>query len=424
MISYDEAIKIIFEQRASFPVVERSLCDSMGHVCAESIQALETIPQFNNSAMDGYVLKSSETTSASVQSPKSFQVVGTIAAGSEINLEDKVRETFVSWRIMTGAPVPDAFDAVLRIEDAMPPQHSSDGELRIDRPLSVGEHVRKSGEDFNKGDTILSYGDPVEPKHIMALATQGISKLKVFDKPKVVVISTGEELVTYTQKELNPGQIRNSTQPFLVAALSQMGAHVKSVHLLRDDAKKFIEKVSNVLMSDSPDIVITTGAISMGQFDFIPQAIREMGGNILFHKAEIRPGKPILFSRLNKRTVLFGLPGNPISSAVGLRFFVEPYLRRQLNQSSEIPVSAILENTTQKKLELRCFYKAKVYSTRQGHLKVLILDGQPSFMVHSLLQANAWAVLPEGKNEYHEGEVVDVIPLHASRGGFEVRGES
>ena len=416
MIRYHEALKKIREvahaKADHFSILELPLEEALGRVVGSTVLSPTQVPPFNNSAMDGFALRSQETKGAEHSRPKTFSIQGMIAAGDKPR-SDELRQAACT-EIMTGAPLPEDFDSVVKCEDVTLLQNGR-GEaerIQVSREIKAKENVRFAGEDFRKGDPVLDRGQVIQPEHVLALATLGISQLPIFRRPSAAILSTGTELVDYRIRgELEPGKIRNSTAPFLHTALLHLGADVQYHGILPDKPQEFLKQLE-LILSDTPDIIVTTGAVSMGRFDFIKDALHDLKADILFHKVAIRPGKPILFARL-KKSAFFGLPGNTVSTVVGLRFFVEPYLRELLGISPELPVHARLEQETPKPEGLRCFFKAEV-EIEEGALYAKVLPGQASFMVSPLLTANAWAVLPEEPFQLNTGTMIEVFPLCSS----------
>ena len=359
MISYIEGLNIIRSTARLLPSRSVPLFESLKEVCAERIVAKEETPPFDNSAMDGFAIKANTTLTATLASPVTLSVKGMIAAGE---CTDPLFSNEISAiEIMTGAPIPSGADAVIRIEDVKIErgEDGTIGSISISRPVEVGDQIRRSGEDFQIGDLIIEPGTRILPHHIMTFASQGIAQIPIRQRPRIAILTTGKELVPHDEfiQELPPGKIRNSNAPYLFAVLKLLGAEPLLYGTIPDDIRSFLVTLDRIL-DDSPDIIITTGAVSMGRFDFIAQALNQFGAKILFHKVAIRPGKPILFAKLGdspRAPVFFGLPGNPVSAAVGTRFFVEPYIRALLGQVDEKPISVPLLNSISKKEGLRCF---------------------------------------------------------------------
>jgi molybdopterin molybdotransferase len=301
---------------------------------------------------------------------------------------------------MTGAPIPAGCDAVVPVEQA----RSIDGGRAVEilHTPNEGDFIRRVGHDFSSGAQICPAGTRLSPRHLMALAAVGVSTVPVRRKPRIALIATGKELVS-PDKPLGPGQIRDASSSYLAAECSRLGFDFKSYGVSADDAGAFSAHMDRVL-SDGCDVILTTGAVSMGDADFIPETLKDMGAKTIFHKVAIKPGRPILFAEFPKGPFVFGLPGNPVSSVVGMKFFVEPCLREMLGRPEESPIRCRLSSRVDKPEKLRCFFKA-----RRRHVgSVEILPAQASFQIHSLLSADCWAVLPEEGDHMKAGAEIDV----------------
>jgi molybdopterin molybdotransferase len=403
MITYQEALEKISSSVTEIESESISISDSLGMVVVEDIISAENSPPFKNSAMDGFAVKTSTLSGTTI-----FDVVGSTVAG---DLPDAGKNG--AWEIMTGAPVPDGYDAVIKIEDVEILERNND-----DRPSKIStkviaepnQNIREAGEDFKSGDLVLNAGDTITPYHIMALASLGITEIKTTVKPTISIISTGKELVDDLSATLIAGQIRNSNAPYLQAELSSMGIKHSYAGTIHDDPELFEEMLVKLLESNT-NIIISTGAVSMGRHDFIPDSLKKLGAEIIFHKVAIRPGKPILFAKFPNGKFYFGLPGNPISAAIGLRFFVYPLICKLQNLKTRKPLIAKLSETTKKKTGFLFFRKALAYSDETGQLHVDILQGQESFKINPLLTANCWAILPADSSSVAAGSNIDIIPL-------------
>ena len=416
MTGYSEALQLIrkvaLEVSSGTRRTKRvSLSKALGRVAAEDVLSREMLPALSNSAVDGFAVRSHETRGASLDNPLTFPVVGSVVAG-DVPPELGVAPKFSAWEIMTGAPFPQGFDASVKIEDV---QVKRDGtgkplSIEISQESAYEDYLRPAGEDFQIGTSVVKAGTQITAEHIMALSALGFAEVEVQRKLHVALISTGKEIVDHGA-ELQPGQIRNSTAPYLMSALEQLGLKLTTHVNVGDDPADFFRELGRCI-EDAPDMIITTGAVSMGKHDFIPSVLRDYGAEILFHQVAIRPGKPILFAKMSKGPVVFGLPGNPVSSVVGLRFFVEPFLRAWSGRKLEHPLRAKLRSSVRKVEGLQCFFKAQV-EMGEGDPHVTVLAGQPSFMIRPLLESSAWAVLPQAGKEISAGEWVDVYPLNS-----------
>jgi molybdopterin molybdotransferase len=408
MIPYPEALELILAEARPLGTEEVRLEEAEGRFLSEPVVAPGPLPPFPNSAMDGFAL----STGGETLPPGSvWKVSGSVAAGDR-PVEEVPDGERPAFEIMTGAPVPPGLDTVVPIEDVE--ILASDGDrptgIRIGREMAPGLNIRPAGKDFQEGDPALEPGRRIGPVEVMGLAALGIPTVTVFQAPRALVLSTGPELISDPKARLAPGQIRNSNGPFLSSALAQQGARVLKVRTLGDDPGPFLQEVEGAL-SQGVDLVISTGAVSMGRHDFVPRALERLGARRLFHKAAIRPGKPILAAVLPGGVQFFGLPGNPISAAVGLRFFVVPLLRQLRGQEPERPWPMPLLEEATSPPALRAFFKARVEVGDTGAPGVRVLDGQQSYRIRPLLEANAWAVFPEGEGRHPHGTLVAVHPL-------------
>jgi molybdopterin molybdotransferase len=273
--------------------------------------------------------------------------------------------------------------------------------------VAAGENVRTAGSDVPAGETVLAAGTVLGPQHLMLLAALGVARVAVAERPRVAALCTGRELVDDPATSLAPGQIRNSNGPFLAERLPRAGAELVHIETVGDEVDAFLAAFARARAAGAR-VVVSTGAVSMGRYDFVPQALERLGAEAIFHKVAIRPGKPLLFARLPDGTLFFGLPGNPVAVAVGLRFFVEPALRAMLGLPREAPWRVPLANDYAKKPRLRFHLKARVALDAQGRLAAHVLPGQESYRIRPLAEANAWVVVPVEATGLPAGTLVDV----------------
>ncbi len=398
MISYAEARRLISEtvlSRAAIAPETVPLSKCLDRVSAVELFGREPIPPFDNSSMDGYAVAHARAAGAT-SSPVTLPVLGTILAGDAPRCQAEAGV----WKIMTGAPIPAGCDAVVPVEQA---RAVDDGRaVQILRTPNEGDFIRGAGQDFGAGAQVCPAGTLLTPRHLMALAAAGLSKVTVRRRPRIALIATGRELAP-AEQDLAPGKIRDASSAYLAAECARLGLHFDFQGVVADDAAAFSARMDRVL-SEGYDVILTTGAVSMGDADFIPATLKDMGARTVFHKVAIKPGRPILFAEFEKGPFVFGLPGNPISSVVGMRFFVQPCLRDLLGRPEETPIRARLSASVAKPGNLRCFFKAR----RSHHGVVEVLPAQASFQIHSLLAADCWAVLPEEAEQLRAGAEVDV----------------
>ncbi len=408
MISFQQAIQLIHENTGLHASETIKVSEAIGRIVSQPIASPICVPNFNNAAMDGYAVNACDLKKATQQNPITLKLAGISAAGdaykesTKINQPNDTHKT--AWKIMTGAPVPQGYDSIIPIERTQ----IVDDQVDCFYAAQKSDHIRLAGSDFSLNEMITQPGEKITPHHIMALASLGISQLTVYKKPSIALISTGKELTDNPQKPLSPGQIYNSNKPYMLSWLTSLPVSINDLGTNSDDELLFKQSLQKELEKNT-NIIISSGAVSMGDFDFIPKLIKELGGDIIFHKAKIKPGKPILFARFNNGTLYFGLPGNPISSAIGLRFFVMAALRKIFGMAEEQPQKVLLSKAYNKTNEFRLFLKAESYhdETKQW---VNILEGQESYKIKPLLKTNSWLVLKEGKALVDKLDIVESYP--------------
>lgn len=412
MIAVAQAVAMIRAQCRPLPLETVPIAMATGRVLGCDLLSPVDLPPFANSAMDGFALRSD---GHALEAGREFVVHGEQAAGDG----ERIAQGDGAWAIMTGAMLPAGLDTVAPVEqiDVLATDaHGLPTRIRLKAALAAGRHVRSAGEDILRGALALPAGTRIGPAQRMLLAGLGIADLQVACRPRVAVLCTGRELVDDPMQALRPGQIRNSNAPYLLARLAEAGAETVHVETVSDDADAFAEALRRALAAGAA-IILSTGAVSMGRYDFVPSALQALGAQVLFHKLRMRPGKPLLFARLAEGPLFFGLPGNPMSGAVGLRFFVEIALHAQLGLADERPWRLPLAKAVRKMPELRMYQQARVQLGADHRLSVQVLRDQESFRTRALLDATAWAVLPEDGDELPAGTVVDVYALdHACNG--------
>lgn len=400
LLDPEAALRIILDVCAPLPAEDCETAAALGRVLAVPVTSTVVLPPFDNAAMDGFALRGGTPP---------------LAAGSELPIEGeqaagagRAHASFGAWEIMTGAILPDGLDRVIAMEQTerlqVPPR------VRLLADVAPGQNVRKAGSDVASGETVLDAGALLAPQHLMLLTALGVARVPVIRRPRVAVLCTGRELVDDPAQALVSGQIRNSNGPFLAARLSLAGAELAHAETVGDDEAAFVAALRRTLNAGAR-VVVSTGAVSMGRYDFVPQALQQLGAQVLFHRLAIRPGKPLLCARLPDGALFLGLPGNPIAVAVSLRFFVEPALRAMLGLPREQPWRVPLQSTYAKKPRLRFHLKARVSVNAQGRLAAAVLEGQESYRIRPLAEANAWVVVPTDAKALPVGALVDVYGL-------------
>lgn len=403
MISFNEALKLISENSSVLESERISLSEANGRILSEGITSPISVPTFDNSAMDGYAVNAEDLIGATNESPVKLKLIGLTAAGDNISKAKDNKMT--AWKIMTGAPVPEGYDSIIPVENTTLSGKENQQVSCLSSPTK-GAHIRSSGEDFLKDDIVLSKNQSINANKIMALASLGIEKIKAVKKPDIAVFSTGKELIDDLSQPLEPGQIYNSNMPYILEYLKELPVNAYNAGTNYDDVELYRQALQKELDKNT-QIIISTGAVSMGDFDFIPQTIIKMGGEIIFHKSKIRPGKPVLFAKFPNGSFYFGLPGNPISATIGLRFFVTHLIRLMTGMPAERSVKAKLLNHKTKKKGFSGILKAHSRIDSDASLTAEILSGQESFKIHPLLDANGWVVLSESSESANLDDLVD-----------------
>ncbi len=397
MISYQAARQIIQDKAVLLGTDCVPLKEAMNRVLAKNVVSNLHLPPFTNSAMDGYVLNAADV------NKKQLTCVGRIAAGDAAPTQTLALGTCME--IMTGAPVPIGGDTVIPVENTL-----IDGDIvQVQKSVKAHAHVRLRGEDVSKDMPLIVSGTWLTAQHISMLAATGVANVTVRRRPKVALLTTGNEVVADINQPLEDGQIYNSSLYYLQAVLPQFGAEIVHTVILKDDPN-IAKKDITTALEQNPDIIISTGAVSAGRYDFIPPLIEELGGEIYFHKVFQRPGKPILVAQLKQGMWWLGLPGNPVATMVGLRFLGGTLLRGLLGLPIEEPLMAQLVSSAKSKKGFTHFLKAHTFM-HNGTLCVDVLEGQASFMLNPLLKSNAWVEVLEEKERLNVKDIARVYPL-------------
>ncbi len=411
MLSYQEALDIILSHAALNSTKKLKLKECLGKVSAENLFSPETLPPFDNSAMDGFAVRTQDMDKASTANPVTLKLMGSAAAG---DAPSRGGGSCSAWEIMTGAPVPSGYDAVICVEDSRLSSEGIEGiEVTLTEKAFKGKNIRMAGSDIEEGGALLKSGTYITSAILMGLAAVGVSEIEVFEDITAAVMSTGKELNDDAGTALGKGKIRNSNAPYLMAELRTLGVKPRDEGTVHDNAEDFHQKLQDIL-KNPPHIIISTGAVSMGKYDFIPDALRKAGAEILFHKCAIRPGKPILCAKLSCGSFYFGLPGNPIAAACGFAFFISPLMRAVQGMAQVKSQTAILDKDYSKKSNFRFFQKAAYYTDEQGRGRLNIFEGQQSYKIMPFMKANCWAVIPEEVKNLKKGDKVEIIPFNSS----------
>ena len=419
MIKVDEALKIILSAVKQVESENIPLIESLGRVLSEDIHAGSDIPGFDNSAMDGYAVRFSDTTNASKVKPKTLEVICDIKAGDSPKASLKENQ---AARIMTGAIIPRGADSVIMVEDTervSGNRYQVTGKrgkewVRVFKEVKLGENIRKKGEDIKKGELVIPGGKELNSAHIGILASLGMSSIKVYRKPRVAILATGDEVIEI-DKELATGKLRNSNTYTLYSQILKCGAIPKNLGIAKDKPDQLEKSIRKGL---DCDIILTTGGVSVGDYDLVKDILAKMGTNIKFWKVAMRPGKPLVFGTIKNESrscvqgrdkLIFGLPGNPVSSMISFEVFVRPAILNMMSQihDERKEVDAVLEEDIVKKKGLRYYLRAYTH-WKNGVYLTRTTGPQGSGILKSMALANSLIILPEEEEKIEKGVRVTV----------------
>lgn len=398
MPTFEEARSLILDRVAPLGPERVSISAAPGRILSEDIRSPWDMPRMDNSAMDGYAVRS-----ADCAAPVSLRLVGVRAAG-EPPVTTGPPGTAV--RIMTGSPIPEGCDAVVPFEDA-----AEEGDhVRILHGVRPRAHIRFRGEDVRAGERVVPAGTVLRPPEIGMLASFGRAFVPVYRKPRVAVLSTGDELVELGEA-LSEGRIINSNSLSLAAAVEEAGGVPVLLGIAPDDREILKRKVEEGLGADA---LVTSAGVSAGDRDFVREILGELGVERVFWKVDIKPGRPFAFGVRDGRPV-FALPGNPVSSLVTFEVFVRPALLRMGGDPDPVkpPVKAVLGEPIRKKAGKAHFLRVRI-AVEGGRYVARSSGDQHSGILKTMVQANGIAVLPAEKTAFDAGESVDVMLLYRS----------
>ena len=377
---------------SALPAALVAIGDALGLVPATPVVAPHPVPPFTNSAMDGYAVRADDVSSC----PVDLTVLEDVPAG-RVATQPVVGGTAI--KIMTGAPIPEGADAVVRVEDT-----SQSGEIvTIKVGVPIGTSVRAIGGDVEAGTEVIGTGIRLTPAHIGVLANLGIAQVAVHRRPRVALASTGDELVPVDGPALGPGQIRDSNRPMLAAMLHELGVEVIDLGRIPDDAAALHLAIARGV--DEADVIVTSGGVSMGEYDLVKQVLGELG-NVEFWQVAMQPAKPFAFGKIGGKP-LFGLPGNPVSSFVAFEQFVRPGLLKLMGARSLFRprVQGRTRVTLATDPEKTVFVRVRTSS--EGEVRWSEPSGgQGSNVLSAVVAGDAFAVVPEGVGEVKAGEPV------------------
>jgi molybdopterin molybdotransferase len=405
MISVRQALDLVLRDMPQLGSEQVPLPQAVGRVLATPIQATRDIPPFRNSAMDGYAVRALDVAAATARAPVRLRILEVIGAGA---MPRQVVTAGTATKIMTGSPMPDGADAVVRIEDTA--EH--DGYVDIRTAVAAGASVRLPGEDMPAGETVLTPGRALRAADIGLLASLGVAVVGVRRRPVVAILSTGDELVELGQP-LAPGQIVNSNAYTLAAAVEEAGGTPRLLGIVRDTVEEtrlaFVDAFSS-------DVVLSTGGVSMGTFDLVRATLADLGAVERFWKVAQKPGKPLAFG-MHGSVPVFGLPGNPVSSLVCFYLYVRPALRAMQGfERLHLPVvDATLDDTMHTANGLTEFVRCTLEG-EPGAYRARATGSQSSGVLRSLSLGQGLIVAPPEVTTIERGSIVRVMLLNGDAG--------
>jgi molybdenum cofactor synthesis domain-containing protein len=391
LIPFEEAQRRIVERLAPLTPRTVALRDARGLVLAEDVVSSEPVPPFANTAMDGYAVRAADTSGASAEHPVRLRVVGELAAGHAPSVAVGAGEAI---RIMTGAPVPPGADAIVMVE-----RTTADGdEVNVFVEARLGEHLRDAGGDIVAGDRVFEAGTVLTPAHLGVLASIDVHEIAVHPRPRVGVLSTGDELVEHGP--LSPGQIRDSNRPMLLAVVEEVGCEAVNYGIAPDDESLIVDAITKAV--GECDVLLTSGAVSMGDFDYVKTALERLGAerpssSYEWLQVAIKPAKPLAFAMLGP-TPVFGLPGNPVSSRVSFELFARPAIRRLMGLAEvfPVPVNARARSAMPRRPDGKTYLDRVRVGVEDGEYVCERAGVQASNVLSGMAAANGLALLPDG----------------------------
>jgi molybdenum cofactor synthesis domain-containing protein len=383
VIPLADAQSTILDAVSVLPARTFALADARGLVLAEDVVAREPVPPFSNTGMDGYAVRAADT-------PGTLIVVGELPAGSAPTIPVGPGEAI---RIMTGAPMPEGADAVVMVE-----RTRVDNDHVVVEVATAGEHVRLAGGDVDAGDLVFQRGTVLTPAHLGVLASLDVHEVLCHPRPRVGVISTGDELVE--RGPLEPGRIRDSNRPMLLALVDELGCEAVDGGIVRDDERAITEAVESVI--GSCDALLTSGAVSVGDYDFVKLVLErvagERGGLSLWAQVAIKPAKPLAFAMLGA-VPAFGLPGNPVSSRVSFELFARPALRKLAGRAdvAAVPVRATARSAMPRRRDGKLHLDRVRVWLEDGRYVCERAGAQASNVLSGMAGANGLALLDDGE---------------------------
>lgn len=407
MLSVAEASERILAEIKPLAPEAVPLHQALGRVLAEDIAATVTMPPWSNSSMDGYAVRSADITPVMGGEPVKLRVIATIAAGA---FAPRPLRRGEAMRIMTGAPIPAGADSVIRKEDT----DGGSEKVEIREARDVWKNIRGAGEDYQRGEILARRGAPIRPALVGVLASSGIGTVRVFGRPRVAIISSGNELVDLDEfDEVVAGRRIVSTNSYTLAALTRVAGGIPEDLGIAGDTRASLK--AKLEMARGADLIITSAGVSVGDLDHTRDVFAALGGRQKFWKVTMRPGAPLAFGLL-KDVPWLGLSGNPVSAMVSFELFVRPALRKMQGYASLFrrTVSVTLEEEVKIGAKLTHFLRARVTRRADGTLMARLTGHQSSGALTSMVKANALLIVPETSPKVAEGAQLNALMLDHS----------
>jgi molybdopterin molybdotransferase len=395
MLPVEEAQQRVLDEVRLVGTEQVAFTDALGRVLREDVRAATDVPQADNTAMDGYAVRSEDIAAA----PVTLKVIEDLPAGT---VAKKRVERGTAIRIMTGALIPEGADVVAHVEIT----DGGSDQVRVLRPLKSGMNIRRRGEDMNAGAVVLEAGTPIHAAEIGVLASVQKNVIRVSRRPTVAIISTGDEIVDVDEPQ-GFGNVVNSNSYSLAALAREAGAQPRMIGIVRDTREATIAAIESALESD---FIVSSGGVSVGAYDFVKDALDALGAETKFWQVSMKPGKPVVLSLLRGR-LYFGLPGNPVSCMVSFILFIAPSLRKAMGQRTNLlppTAKARLTGNVKSRGDRRSYLRVRVVA-RGGELLADPMPAQGSGVSTSMVQANGLAIVEQGVTAVESGTVVDTV---------------
>lgn len=405
-----EAVARVMKYAYQGEMEKVSLIESYGRTLGEDVIADHDVPHFDRSPYDGFVIRAEDTKEASSSNPIQFEVIGEIGAGFVFT--EEVKE-FQAVRIMTGAAIPEGCNAVVMLELTEGFEENEKIYMVLKRSFSSGDNISFKGEDVNQNSILVKKGTVINPGVAALLATFGYSSVHVIKQPVIGIVTTGSELLE-VHEQLKLGKIRNSNSYMIAAQIERAGGAVQYYGQFADDLETCYNTVKKAMKE--VDILITTGGVSVGDYDYLPAIHKRLQANVLFNKIAMRPGSVTTVAEVEGK-LLFGLSGNPSACYVGCELFVRPVIRTYLYKKNPhvFRAEAILQKDFPKANPFTRFVRGKVEIV-DGTLQAIPVGLDKSSAISSLAEANAFIVLPGGTRGFEAGITVSVLLLESNAG--------